>query len=287
MCGQTLPCTWPAPALTCTASSQTMQLIRAGDSDCQAAPEAQATAFRSWTCPPPGEGHTAEPVPGLRDLLRSVGLFSYCDLAESWCREAGAAFLAELADDTEVQALADALDSAGGLASTAYQRLVHALQATRGATQLGGHAMTTGCDGALLARTPSSPIAPAMRSLKDMAARQNELGSVQQQQQQQWMKRLKLRRQWLDRQEQWHRHQPLQPASRLSRATTGRADCWQAERGEAWSPLMNPNTWQAPGQPRSVSRRELEGRQAGNEQRMEEVGAAEVKTKDATAVRRW
>lgn len=103
----------------------------------------QATAFRSWTWPPTGgPGDSAEPVPGLRAVLRGTGLSSYGSLVEVWCEALGAAFLAELSGEAELQALADELGTRGGLAATACQRLVRALRSAAKAAE-GSSARTT------------------------------------------------------------------------------------------------------------------------------------------------
>lgn len=57
--------------------------------------------YRRWTWPADSNGRAHEPVPGLRDVLSSVGLASFTDKAEVWCEEVGAAFLEECADECE------------------------------------------------------------------------------------------------------------------------------------------------------------------------------------------
>jgi len=58
-------------------------------------------AFRSWTWPSPDESSigSEEPVPGLRELLRIVGLSSFREIVEAWCKNEGAAFLSYLTDE--------------------------------------------------------------------------------------------------------------------------------------------------------------------------------------------
>lgn len=64
-----------------------------------------ATAFRSWTWPSPLT--EPEPIPGLRQLLGSIGLSSYAAAVEEWCTDMGAAFLLELAEETVLQAISE------------------------------------------------------------------------------------------------------------------------------------------------------------------------------------
>jgi len=88
----------------------------------------QDTAFRSWTWSPGGSAKGGEVVPGLRALLRNVGLSSYRDIVESWCEDMGAAFLGDLSGEDELAALARVLSGPGGLAAPASQRLCSALR---------------------------------------------------------------------------------------------------------------------------------------------------------------
>jgi len=70
-----------------------------------------------------------EPVLGLRDLLRSVGLSSFRETIEAWCKDEGAAFLSDVAsDEVVVEALLEALHGVPGMSVSACQRLGQALQ---------------------------------------------------------------------------------------------------------------------------------------------------------------
>jgi len=108
------------------------------------------TVYRSWTVPSNvgfGVG-VEEPVLGLRDLLRSVGLSSFREVIEGWCKNEGAAFLSDIAGDAEVEALVDTLRSAPGVTASACQRLSHALQAVTDSgnetvAEIGGKALPT------------------------------------------------------------------------------------------------------------------------------------------------
>lgn len=90
------------------------------------------TAYRSWTAPACiGFGACVEePVLGLRDLLRNVGLSSFRDIIEAWCENEGAAFLSDIAGNTEMEALVETLRSAPGASSSVCERLRLALQAS-------------------------------------------------------------------------------------------------------------------------------------------------------------
>merc|ERR1712008_431619 len=69
-----------------------------------------------------------EPVPVLRELLRSVGLSSFREVVEAWCKNEGAAFLSDLTGDTEATELVETLRSSFGVAASGCQRLKSALQ---------------------------------------------------------------------------------------------------------------------------------------------------------------
>jgi len=90
------------------------------------------TAYRLWTAPACiGFGACVEePVLGLRDLLRNVGLSSFRDIIEAWCENEGAAFLSDIAGNTEMDALVETLRSTPGVSSPVCQRLSHALEAS-------------------------------------------------------------------------------------------------------------------------------------------------------------
>jgi len=89
-------------------------------------------AYRSWTAPACiGFGACVEePVLGLRDLLRNVGLSSFREIIEAWCENEGAAFLSDIAGNTEMEALVETLRSTPGVSSCVCQRLSHALEAS-------------------------------------------------------------------------------------------------------------------------------------------------------------
>merc|ERR1719199_639454 len=68
--------------------------------DDAATPSSQ-TMYRRWTWPLVPDRNEPEPVPGLKDVLSKVGLDRFSCEAEAWCREVGAAFLEECAEECE------------------------------------------------------------------------------------------------------------------------------------------------------------------------------------------
>lgn len=92
----------------------------------------QSTVFRAWTWSPDSSSLASEPVPGLRAVLSSVGLASYSNVAELWCLQMGAAFLADIADDAEMDDFLAALSLVAGLTMAMRRRLRLALQSSRG-----------------------------------------------------------------------------------------------------------------------------------------------------------
>lgn len=80
------------------------------------------TASRKRECKPTVTKNVEEgPVPGLRDAFARAGLAHFCDAAESWCHENGAAFV------SEVIAEVDCLCATLGLAPYLRERLHVAL----------------------------------------------------------------------------------------------------------------------------------------------------------------
>jgi len=82
----------------------------------------QTVSCRPTKCKPTlPMGLEEGPVPGLRDAFARAGLAHFCDAAESWCHENGAAFVCEVI--AEVECLCAAI----GLASYLRERLHVAL----------------------------------------------------------------------------------------------------------------------------------------------------------------
>lgn len=117
------------------------------------------TLFRTWTCPGSGTPSrwklNEEPVVGLHAALAKAGLSSYEAAADAWCKEAGAAFLEELAGEEELEGFCAEI-SPGGLPVAARQRLLAAIIAVRGGTQQ-EHSSA-------LSQPSNSPFFPSVRS---------------------------------------------------------------------------------------------------------------------------